>query len=409
MMRSDVRRAELVESPRILRFTVVALFLFAALLTMAWAPHPQTGSVSITGQVTNGTPDGAVPEDLAVTLHIFAEMEERDVYTTTLGTDTTFRFEDVALSEGDTLVTRALYDGVMYTSAFTSATSTAEQQAISLPITIYETTDDPGAVLISQLHVFVNQVGDRLQIGQYCLISNTGDRAYRGTVDPQTGERMTLAFELPAGGENLSFDDAGSERYVTRENGFADTRPVLPGDSSVEISFNYEIPYQEGMEVQQAFDVPVRAGVLVLPESGIALMGEGVSSEGTIDTQMGPALSYTAGPLAADEPLVFSVVSRPTGAQGGAGSGRQSSAGTTGARGIAVGLAALVAAGVAVYLMWRSPTSGPVPAHVRSQVKAIAALDADFEAGRVSEKDYGRKRRSLKREVREQLAGEQRG
>jgi hypothetical protein len=59
--------------------------------------------------------------------------------------------------------------------------------------------------------------------------------------------------------------------------------------------------------------------------------------------------------------------------------------------------------------MWRSPTSGPVPAHVRSQVKAIAALDADFEAGRVSEKDYGRKRRSLKREVREQLAGEQRG
>ncbi len=406
-MRSDVRRAELVESPRVLRFTVVALFLFAALLTMAWAPHPQTGSVSITGQVTNGTPDGAVPEDLAVTLHIFAEMEERDVYTTTLGTDTTFRFEDVALSEGDTLVTRALYDGVMYTSAFTSATSTADEQEIALPITIYETTDDPGEVLISQLHVFVNQVGDRLQIGQYCLISNTGDRAYRGTVDPQTGERMTLAFELPAGGENLSFDDAGSERYVTRENGFADTRPVLPGDSTVEISFNYEIPYQEGMEVQQAFDVPVRAGVLVLPEGDIELVGEGISSEGTIDTQMGPALSYTAGPLAADESLTFNVVSQPTISQGSTGSDQRTSrgAGSGRARGIAVGLAALAAAGVAAYLMWRSPGQRTVPAQVRSQVEAIAVLDADFEAGRVSEEDYRKKRRSLKREVREQLAG----
>lgn len=406
-MRSDVRRAELVESPRVLRFTVVALFLFAALLTMAWAPHPQTGSVSITGQVTNGTPDGAVPEDLAVTLHIFAEMEERDVYTTTLGTDTTFRFEDVALSEGDTLVTRALYDGVMYTSAFTSATSTADKQEIALPITIYETTDDPGEVLISQLHVFVNQVGDRLQIGQYCLISNTGDRAYRGTVDPQTGERMTLAFELPAGGENLSFDDAGSERYVTRENGFADTRPVLPGDSTVEISFNYEIPYQEGMEVQQAFDVPVRAGVLVLPEGDIELVGEGISSEGTIDTQMGPALSYTAGPLAADESLTFNVVSQPTISQGSTGSDQRTSrgAGSGRARGIAVGLAALAAAGVAAYLMWRSPGQRTVPAQVRSQVEAIAVLDADFEAGRVSEEDYRKKRRSLKREVREQLAG----
>jgi hypothetical protein len=68
------------------------------------------------------------------------------------------------------------------------------------------------------------------------------------------------------------------------------------------------------------------------------------------------------------------------------------------------GLAALLAAGIAVVLMWRSPSSRAVPAEVRSQVEAIAALDRDFEKGRLPEETYREKRRSLKREVRETLS-----
>ena len=121
---------------------------------------------------------------------------------------------------------------------------------------------------------------------------------------------------------------------------------------------------------------------------------------------MGAAL-YVAGPLAADEPLTFNVVLASAGegragaGQGSRGAEEQRDGGTSG---LAFGLAALAAAAVVIYLMWQAPAGGAVPARVRPQVEAIAALDADFEAGRLSEQAYRKRHRSLKREVRERLA-----
>jgi hypothetical protein len=70
-----------------------------------------------------------------------------------------------------------------------------------------------------------------------------------------------------------------------------------------------------------------------------------------------------------------------------------------------VGIAALAAAGVATYWMWRPPAPGPAPAQLRSQLQAIAALDRDYEAGLVAENQYRKKRRSLKRQLNDQLSG----
>jgi hypothetical protein len=58
-----------------------------------------------------------------------------------------------------------------------------------------------------------------------------------------------------------------------------------------------------------------------------------------------------------------------------------------------------------VYWMWRSPTPPPMPRQARSQVEAIAALDRDYEAGLVPEKQYRRQRASLKRRLSDQLSG----
>jgi hypothetical protein len=70
-----------------------------------------------------------------------------------------------------------------------------------------------------------------------------------------------------------------------------------------------------------------------------------------------------------------------------------------------VGIAALAAAGVAAYWMWRPPAPGPAPSQLRSQLQAIAALDRDYEAGVVAENQYRKKRRSLKRQLSDQLSG----
>lgn len=382
------------------RLTLHALGVLGVLLTIAWAPDRQTEPIRVVGEVTNGTSGGIVPADLPVTLRVFTEMEETGVYTTTVGAEGAFTFEGLSVSGGETLVARAAYREVIYTSDFVTLES--GQQELSLPLTIYETTEDPAAVSVTQLHLFVSRKADRVQVGEYCLVGNSADRTYLGQADPETGQRTTVGFALPQTAQNLRFDGADlGQRFLAREEGFADTQPISPGEATVELSFSYELSYREGEQLRHSVNVPVKAAVLVVPGEEMALEGEALTPQGTIDTQMGPALSYTAGPLAAGEQLAFQLVRPAAGEQVSAavqGRGRNR------ANGITIGLATLAAAAVVVYLLWRSPAPGPIPASVRSQVEAIAALDEDFEAGHVPENIYRKRRSSLKRQARELLA-----
>jgi hypothetical protein len=60
----------------------------------------------------------------------------------------------------------------------------------------------------------------------------------------------------------------------------------------------------------------------------------------------------------------------------------------------------LAAAVVGGYLMLRSPAPGSLPVRARPLVENIAALDADFEVGQVSENSYSQRRSALKRQLR---------
>jgi hypothetical protein len=384
------------------RFTF-ALALVTLLLAAGWTPAPQEGEVAVVGQVTNGTPDGALPVDQPVVLHVFSGMEEKESYTTTLAADGSFRFDGLAPEEGESFVVRVVYQGVTHSSDV--GAFDAGQPELSLPVAIYETTEDPATVLVTQLHIFLTRVGDQLQIGEYYLVSNTGDRTYVGVEDPETGRQATLTFSLPEGAEELSFDDPGlRERYLERGAGFTDTDPVPPGTATVEVLFSYELPYREGLRVERTVDVPVLSVVLVVPEEGLALDGEGIVPAGMLDTEMGPALSYAAGPLAAEESLAFTLIpgSQPASV---APVGRTSPTRNT-VWETAVGLVGLAAAVVAIYLLWRPSPPGPLPARARSLVKAIAALDVDFEAGQVVEGAYRRKRKALKQQLHALLRGD---
>jgi hypothetical protein len=170
----------------------------------------------------------------------------------------------------------------------------------------------------------------------------------------------------------------------------------LPGTASVEASFTFDLPFSEGLQLEQVFDLPVNSAVMVLPEGDLALNGAQLSAGEKLETEVGPALSYLAGPLNSGEPLAFEIVSRSSGVSATRPVERSS--------GLAVGIAGLAAAGAAAYWMWRPPAPGPVPAHVRSQVEAIAALDRDYEAGLIAETQYRKKRSTLKRRLSDRLS-----
>jgi hypothetical protein len=388
--------------PRVARVTFALALL--TLLATAWTPLLQTDKVPVVGQVVNGTIGGTVPEGLSVTLHTFSEMEETGTLTTTLSADNTFRFDGLVPQAGDVFVAQVTYQDVTYASEF--VTFEDGQPEIALPVTIYETTDEPTRIQITQIHLFINGLGDRVQIGEYHLIGNLGDRTYVGVENSETEQRTTLHITLPDEADELSFDGPGlGERFLELGEGFADTEPIPPGDATVEVLFSYQLVYQEGMQVTRTFDAPVSSVVILLSAEGLALKGVEIVPGERMNTQMGTALSYTAGPLATGEALSFTLFAQPEATMPSTLTGSPSNRNT--AWESSIGLVALAVAVAVVYWLWRSPAPGTLPSQARPLVEAIAVLDEDFEAGRLNEGEYRKKRKSLKQQLRALLGGEE--
>ena len=376
---------------------VFLLLSGALLLTAGWVRMPQAATLSVKGQVTNGTPGGEVPTGLEVSLHAFAGGKEVETLTIPLAADGSFVFEGVTAGEDRTFVAQVTYQGVDYFSEAVAPAS--DQRELELPIVIYETTEEPTSVQVAQLHIFVTGMEGRLMVEEYFLIGNEGDRTYIGAADPEVGDRVTVRFTLPEGAEDLTFDGPGlGERFVEQAGGFADTRPIPPGSVTSEVVFYYTLPYREGLQVEQAVDVPVKSVVILMVQGDLALEGAGLEPMGTVDTQMGPALSYVGGPLAAGESLAFTLVAAPPPVMEPSVSTDHPAVAPTRnvTRETAVGLAALALAVMGAALLWRPPAPGPVPSRVRPLVEQIAALDREYELGRVPEETYLERREKLK-------------
>lgn len=266
------------------------------------------------------------------------------------------------------------------------------------------TTEDPSQIVVTQLHIFLQRVEDRLEVGEFYLISNTGDRTYVGREDPQTGRRVTLVFTFPPGATDAAVVEPQGERWIV-DGGFADTEPIPPGAAPLEVTFTYTLPFAENMEVERTFPVTVASLAVMAMGGNIAAEGDLLTSGGVMDTARGPVRVYTAGPLDAGRAIRFRVRTEPLemavspSAPTAPSSARNSVAET------AIGLVALAVALVAVYVLWRPEPAGPIPPPVRPLVNAIAALDADYEAGRIGEKEYRRRREALKRQAREKIPG----
>ncbi len=249
-------------------------------------------------------------------------------------------------------------------------------------------------VVIGQAHYFVAPLSDSIRIAEFYLIGNTGDRVYAGRENAD-GTRTTLTFTLPAGARNLVFDGPGlGERYVGADASFADTRPIPPGAASVEVAFSYELPFTDRLRVERALGAPILSAAFIVRGESVGLVGPGLSVEGMMDTQMGAAAVYSAGPFAAGESLVFALV--PQAADGSR------------VREIGLGVAALLVAGVVSYWLWRPspPEIAEPPEAARPLLAAIAALDVRFAAGRMAEETYRHAREAYKQRLRAHLEGD---
>ncbi|MBN1147393.1 MAG: c-type cytochrome [Anaerolineales bacterium] len=357
----------------------------------------------VSGMLTNAS-GGEAPSGLDMVLHAFDQMQVVLTTTTSLQDGGSYVFENVEMPEGRAFLVTVEYDGVTYGSQI--AVAEAGQTGISLYVEVYDSTSDTALVSVDRVHYFFESVGDGvLRIVELYIISNLGSETLAAAEEGQP----VLEFQLPPEAANLEFEDGSlGGRYILTENGFGDTLPIRPGESSYQILYSYEMPYDNRLELARPMQLATRAVVILVPEDGIKVKGEGIQDAGARDVQGVQYHMYSGGSLAAGDELRLTISGRPQ-------SSPTVSAGASSNLFIGLGAlgAALLVAGF--WLYQRSRPAGEQeedlehapaawePQDAETIMDAILALDDLFQAGQLPEEAYVQRRNELRQRLKAAL------
>jgi hypothetical protein len=241
-----------------------------AVVGMLGAPAAAAETGTIEGRVVNATtgrPQGGV----AVTLTGGRRGElTRDTTTDARGR---YRFAGLPAGEERFYALDARYEGGLFAGrAVALPSDTAQPPVIDGTLRVWETTTDPGAILIRRDDLFVVP-GEAGGVGviESVTVANTSERAYIGRGGGRDGGSgappPSVAFSLPADAamEGLRILEATIDvpEIVALEGlgGFGTTVAIPPGDP-VRITFTYRVEGTAGR-----FDLSRRALYPVLEHS----------------------------------------------------------------------------------------------------------------------------------------------
>ena len=394
-------------------FALVALALLTLPLPRA---HAQTGGQGkIEGQIVNGTKDAkpASSANLTVTL-MSAVQGATSLITQTMMSDANGKF---AFANLDTITTTrylvtARYGDVEYYSdvlAFTSPNS----MTLPADITIYDSTEDPAVVQVSEMHLVVDVQSPWLAVQQIVVVQNMSDRIFIGKlVGPH---RISLSMPILAKAINIQFDDQTVDQTTMRGEGVLTyTLPIGPGKD--QIFFQYDVPFApptyefnlplpndvarfglyvadigETVQSQQLSPAPSPMGNVPNAPKLIAVAGDkfvaGTTIKATIDKLPAAAAQPGQTPSAA-LPTALPVSPQTIGL-------------------VILGAAIVAAIALLVFPLLRRRAAGAADEAEdeddarQDLMQEIADLDDAFEAGKISEAEYKEKRAARKAELAE--------
>jgi len=357
------------------------------------------GDGVITLRAINRTPNGGAIVNLPVTLRAYGANGEVLSRTATLDAEGFVAFNSLPIRADYFYQAELDYGGGRFYAPPVQFPITGSQ-AISNFLPVFETTADPGALSISEMHVFVQSIApDAVTIAEFYWFDNAGDRAYIGEAE-QNGRRRTLKLSVPKEAQNIRFDGLGlGQRFFREGDVIYDTDTVVPGQRAAQVTMLYELPYRDGRLIERTVFYPTQRADVIVPE----LSGPGTPftvtgnlvSEGVQPLSSGNVAVFANGrPLAAGESFRFELRGNPM-ARPPAGSDSAAIGAGLVALGLAIGLAYLLfnraqAAG------FRLPNS---PKRRRQLLRQIAALDDSFALGEIDDESYRQQRAALKREL----------
>jgi len=252
------------------------------------APSVTIPSAAFQGNVVNGTNSSLVEEGTIFLRGFTTDFVERVTISTTIGTNGEFEFALEDVQSDLIFLSTVEYDGISFNSE--AMQIDPDNPTLAMPITVFDTTTDPAAISIDQIHILMDFFSGVLQVSQLYVVSNNAPTVFVG----EEGKNG-LEIYLPEGATNIEFQRAfGSmtnlipaPEVIESENGWVDTLPMRPGQGRTNLIVNYDLPYDDGIELSHPIAYPLTSATLMLPEAGVDVGGGGWVSAGAQETGMG--------------------------------------------------------------------------------------------------------------------------
>jgi hypothetical protein len=272
------------------------LILSAQTSVLAQSATPTASRITISGQVTMGTPGLTLPVTTSLLLHAHDEHEMALMLNGQADAQGVLRFEGLENKPGRTFDVMATVGPTVYSAEQISPQ--AGQSEYKAAITIYGTTKDTSKLRVERLHNFVEFINrQQVRTTEIYVLSNGGDRTIEGGETTADAKAVTLRFNLPAGAEQVRFD--GGEigtRFFRTPDGFLDAQGVPPGQRSSQVMVSYVLPYAGRVHLEHQVNYPVLGTDVILPAgAGITLAGNGLQAHGMQQAPNGTAMQIFSG------------------------------------------------------------------------------------------------------------------
>lgn len=365
----------------------------------------------INGRIVSGTAEGLIPPEAEVELFVVRGTDFTVLQQSTTLADVggAFTFSDVLADPTARYIARAFYRDRLYTSPIVPGTDFVGD-TLDLTITVYELTEDPTVLRVERMVTQMTAVGESLEVLHIVSITNTSDRAYSTGQTLEDGRPISVVWSLPPGAIVSGFGENG--RYAIAQDEFAivDTLPVLPGAGHL-LQVVYLLEYGGDAIVEQELNYALDGQVRVLARplsvrvTSDQLAALGTEQVGTNEFGVyGAALQLSPGDVVGFQ---VSGAGVPVTAQGVPQT-------SVGGDALPLIVIAVIAGEVVliggVYLWYRrrkakaAASQPPISGDrvlIDGLVRQIAELDAEYEAGKVTDAAYTGQRAALKARLAE--------
>ena len=368
------------------------------------------GQGRLTGVVSNGTTN-AVVTGITVTLRVFENFNELAPMQAPVDAAGRFAFDALPTGDAYAYLLTAPYNGDVFGSNI--ASFTAGQNALDVPLAVYERSNTPGQIRVALAQWFIEPHQGALLVGELYRITHDSTTVYTGSDDVAPGKKAVLRFTLPPGATSLVLDGGEvGDRFVLTSDGVADTQPLIPGGT--QILLRYLLPYSgDAADFSHAVPYPVDSlNVLVAAGPQVSTDLQSLGEQTVAQQQWN---SYQGANIAAGQPVRLQLADLAAAAAAASPATSTAVLAYNPTLLYAIGgFAFVLALGIlAAYALRRNrnedgedegeahaaPASPDANASRDSLLDAIAQLDDQHAAGELDEEDYQRTRAAYKRRL----------